>query len=194
MKKYTLVAFSLLAFAVSGLMARAQNADFVIKKVDVDFVQTPDFQVNANPIRPVGQRKNWAKIDVTFDAAPDYTDEVTINYYALLANHLLVGHVTHINVARGRELHSVMFISPQALDRITKGNKALNKTSFTNIAVTVGTAPAMSIANFKPGARGEWWAVPDMKPEEGLLLNKNETPFAPLGWDYYEASKPASAR
>lgn len=192
MKKYSLVAFSLLAFAVSGLTARAQNADFAIKKVDVDFVQTPDFQVNGNPIRPTGQPKKWAKIDVTFDAVPDYSDDVTINYYVLLADHLMVGHVNHINVARGRDLHSVMFISPQALDRITKGNKALNKTSFTNIAVTVGAGPAMSVANLKPGARGEWWTT--LKAEDGLLLNKSETPFASLGWDYYEPTKPASAR
>lgn len=192
MKKYTLVAFSLLAFAVSGLMARAQNAEFVIKKVDVDFVPTPDFQVNANPIRPTGQPKKWAKVDVTFEAVPEYSDEVAINYYVLLADHLMVGHVNHVNVARGRDLHSVMFISPQVLDRISKGNKGLNKTSFTNIAVTIGTGPAMSAVNYKPGARGEWWAT--MKQEDGLLLNKSETPFAPLGWDYYEATKPASAR
>jgi len=194
MKKYTLVALSLLAFAVSGLTARAQNADFTIKKVDVEFVPTPDYQVNGNPIRPTGQPKKWAKVDVVFDAVPDYSEAVTINYYVLLGEHLMVGHVDHINVARGRDLHSVMFISPQALDRITKGNRALNKTSFVNIAATVGSGPTMSISNLKPGARGEWWSAPGMKPEEGLLLNKIETPFAALGWDYYEATKPASGR
>jgi hypothetical protein len=192
MKKYTLLAFSLLAFAVSGLSARAQMADFVIKKVDVDFVPTPEYQVNPNPIRNMGPQKKWAKIDVTFEAIPDYTEEVVINYYALLFDHLLVGRVNHVNVSRGRDLHSVMFISPQALEKITRGNKGLNKTSFTNIAVTVGTAPNLSVANFKPGARGEWWTT--MKAEDGFLLNKSETPFAPLGWDFYEASKPAAAR
>lgn len=193
MKKYTLLALSLLAFVVVGLTARAQNADFVIKKVDVDFVPTPDFQVNGpNPIRnSSGSKKSWVKIDVTFDANPEFTEEVTLNYYALLFDQLLTGRVNHINVTRGRDLHSVMFISPQALDRIAKGSKALNRNSFTNIAVT---APGGSVGHFKPGARGEWWAGPDVKPVDGILLNKSDTPFAPLGWDYYEATKPASAR
>jgi hypothetical protein len=35
---------------------------------------------------------------------------------------------------------------------------------------------------------GEWW--PSFQQTPGFVLSKNETPFAPLAWDYYEAVKP----
>ena len=34
---------------------------------------------------------------------------------------------------------------------------------------------------------GEWWT--QFQQINGYLLNKNETPFAPLYWDYYEPVK-----
>ena len=35
--------------------------------------------------------------------------------------------------------------------------------------------------------KGQWWST--MQQVNGYVLNKNETPFAPLAWDYYEAIK-----
>ena len=41
-------------------------------------------------------------------------------------------------------------------------------------------------------ARPQWFsALPALT---GFVLNKNETPFAPLFWDHYEQIKPAGAR
>ena len=65
----------------------------------------------------------------------------------------------------------------------------------TQVSVTItqpGVSAPLAVGHMKAGAQGEWWAT--LKQEEGFLINKNETPFAPTGWDYYEDIKPANQR
>jgi len=192
MKKLTLLALTLLAYAVPCLAA--PGAEFAIKKVDVENPSSPEY---TGPIAVRWTPQKWVKIEVTFDAVPDFTDELTFNYYALTPdNRLFVGRVNHVNIAKGRDLHSVMYISPKSIQRISP-----HKTSpggglpLAQVTVTItkpGVSAALALGSYKAGGRGEWWAT--MKQEEGFLMNKSETPFAPLFWDYYEAVKPASAR
>ena len=192
MNKFLLIALALLAYAVTGLAV--PGAEFAIKKVDLDFPSSPDYQQNNfNAIRWAAQK--WAKMEVTFDAIPEITDELTFNYYVLLLDRVFVGHVTHVNIAKGRDLHSVMYISPKTLLRIVQRSTPPGTWPFTQVTVTItkpGVAAPLAIGNLQGGGRAEWWAT--MKQEDGFLMNRSETPFAPLVWDYYEAVKPAAAR
>jgi hypothetical protein len=194
MKKFTLLALTLLALALPGLGAPGAT-DFVVKKVDVDNPTSPDFQVAGAPgVRWTPQK--WVRMEVTFDAVPDLTDELQFNYYVLIADRLLVGHVNHVNITKGTGLHSVMYLSPKSIVRIMQ-KKQVNMTTLPIAQVTVtiskpGVAAPLAAGNYKPGGHGEWWNT--MKQEEGFLANKSETPFAPLNWDYYEAVKAAAAR
>ena len=52
-------------------------------------------------------------MEVEFSAAPEYTDELTFKYYILVNGKLLTGEVTHTNIADGRDIRSVMYVSPQ---------------------------------------------------------------------------------
>ena len=142
-------------------------------------------------------------MEVTFDAVPEFTDELTFNYYVNYSDRpaldrLFVGHVSHVNIAKGSGLHSAMFISPKTIQRILqKASKSFVPSNFpiTQVTVTItrpGVAAPIAVAHYKQGAQGEWWAT--MKQEDGFLMNKSETPFAPLFWDYYEAVKPAAGR
>lgn len=188
MKTLTLIASTLLAFASPAL---AGAGDFEVKKVDVQFVLTPEYQVNP-PVHQVRSAK-WMMIEVAFDAQPDFTNELTLNYYILFAGRTLVGHVNHVSIAKGRDLHSVAFISPKAIAQIT-GGKPVTNSDLDNVTVTItspGVSAPISAKSWK-GAPGEWWAT--RKQEEGYVLNKSETPWAPLAWDYYEAVKPAASR
>ncbi|MEI8235265.1 MAG: Amuc_1102 family pilus-like protein [Verrucomicrobiota bacterium] len=195
MKTLTLLAVTLLVYVAPCLAA--PGGDFVIKKVDVDYPPSPDFG-NQPGIRWTPQK--WGRMDVTFDAVPDFTEELTFNYYVLYDDHaspsrLFVGRVNHVNIAKGAGLHSVMYISPKTIQRLTQ-RKPVNFTSLplTQVTVTItkpGVAAPLAVGNFKAGGHGEWWTT--MKQEEGFLVNKSETPFAPVCWDYYEAVKPASA-
>ena len=187
MKKLTLFAFSLTALAASAFAA----GDFEIKKVSVEFVNTPQYSVN--PAAKQSPPQKWMQVEVAFDAKPDFTDELAFNYYILFAKRLFVGHVNHVSIQKGRDLHSVAYISPKAIAQIM-GGKLPNGSDLENVAVTItkpGVAAPLSMKGFKPST-GEWWA--NMKAEEGFVINKSETPFAPLAWDYYEALKPATSR
>ena len=93
-------------------------------------------------------------------------------------------------------LHSVMYISPKTLMRVMQ-KKQINIAALpiTQVTVTItkpGVAAVLAMGNLKGAGRAEWWTT--MKQEEGFLINKSETPFAPLNWDYYETVKPAGMR
>jgi hypothetical protein len=79
-----------------------------------------------------------------------------------------------------------MYVSPRALARIM-GNRAITPNVIQNVAVQIvqqgGVKSELSQDRAQPG----WFAA--MPPVAGLVLNKNETPFAPLYWDRYELIK-----
>ena len=184
MKKFTLFAFAISALASTVL---AGSSEFDVKKVEVSFVTSPEFQT-VPPAKPVRAQK-WMVIDVTFDAKPEFTDQLDLNYYVLFAKRLFVGHISHVSIQKGRELHSVAYIAPKAIAQILSG-KQPSPSDLENVGVSItkpGIAEAISSKSFRQ-ATGEWWAK--MKQEEGYVLNKSQTPFAPLSWDYYEALKP----
>lgn len=190
MKKLTLLALMLMSLALPSLAA-----DFAIKKIEVDTPVSPEYAVGNQPgIRWTPQK--WVRLDVAFDAVPELTDELQFNYYVFMADRLLVGRVTHVSIAKGQGLHSVMYISPKAILRIMQKKQVqVSPQLITQVSVTIakpGVAAPLAIGHFKTGAHGEWWTT--MKQEEGFLMNKSETPFAPLAWDYYEAVKTAPAR
>ncbi len=188
MKKLALFALTLLAAAAPVFSAASE---FDIKKVDVSFVFTPEYTVSP-PVKQVRSQK-WMAVEVTFDAKPDFTDELTFNYYVLFAKRLFVGQVNHVSIQKGRELHSVAYISPKAITQILGGRQP-TASDLENVTVTIskpGISTPIAEGSFKP-SRGAWWGT--MKAEPGFVVNKSETPFAPLSWDYYEALKPSSQR
>jgi len=200
MNKLSLIALTLLSFAAPCLAA--PGAEFVVKKVALDYPASPDIP-GASGAAIQWKAQQWVRIEVTFDAVADFTDELTFNYYVLYSDRpspdrLFVGRVNHVNIAKGPGLHSAMFISPKTLQRIAQrsSTKTFVPTNFpiTQVTVTItkpGVTAPIAIGSLKPGAQGEWWST--IKQEEGFLLNKSETPFASLHWDYYEALKPAGA-
>ncbi len=190
MKKFTFLALTLLAAAFIP-SASAQGSEYDIKKVDVAFVSTPEYRVDP-PARQVRAQK-WMQVEVTFEAKPDFTEELVFNYYIYFTKRLFVGQVHHVTIQKGRDLHSVAYISPKAIADILRG-KQLTPSDVENVSVTItkpGIAAPLASKSWKP-SQGEWWAT--MKQENGYVVDKSQTPFAPLSWDYYEALKPATTR
>jgi len=188
MKKVALFALTMLAAAAPVFSA---PAEYDIKKVDVSFVSTPEYTVNP-PAKQVRAEK-WMAVEVTFEAKPDFTDELAFNYYILFAKRLFVGQVHHVSIQKGRDLHSVAYISPRGIAQILNG-RTPTASDLENVSVTItkpGISAPIAAKSYKP-SQGEWWGV--MKQEQGFVVNKSETPFAPLAWDYYEALKPAASR
>ena len=171
-------------------LASAQTrpgADFQITKINRNLVSTPQFNYTGAQQYPANQRDRWLEVEVEFSAAPAFTDELTFKYFILLNGKLLTGEVTHTNIAAGRENRSVMYVSPRTLARFM-GNRAITENAVQNIAVQIVQQGAikgeLSLARTPP----QWYAA--MPQVSGFVLNKNETPFAPLYWERYEQIKP----
>jgi hypothetical protein len=182
-----LQAFVALCVANSVAAQARPGADFQLTKITKNLISTPQFAYTGAQQYPTNQRDRWLEVEVEFTAAPELTDELTFKYFILLNGRLLTGELTHVNVAAGRENRSVMYVSPRALARFM-GNRPIAPNAIQNIAVQIVQQGAikneLSLARTQP----QWYA--GLPAVSGFVLNKNETPFAPLYWDRYEQIKP----
>jgi hypothetical protein len=182
--KYILSAFAVIGFLGSSAMAQTslRPGDVKITKVLPSVVKTPEFQVTGgqNKRYKLGQ---WLEVEVEFETKPEDIEELTFRYTVLVEKKLLDGEVTHVNIPKGRDHYSVMYISPRSLEKLTDG-KALSPASIENVWVEVSrSGQVLHKESLKPGL------APNLQHLAGMILNKSETPFAPLYFDRYEAIK-----
>ncbi|MEI6563364.1 MAG: hypothetical protein WCO42_03540 [bacterium] len=137
--------------------------------------------------------REWVELGVQYDTEPDWIDEVSLQYYALLRNRaspgdyiLIKGVVTYLDVARGRTHQGVAYIRPAALERfgdiVGVAVEAVVKGEVVS-ALTEGRLSPQAPLPF------EWWKNPRLAPKEGYILDKSKTPFALINFDEYEALK-----
>ncbi len=162
---------------------RAPGArEFQITKITKNLAATPEYGIGQ--YRSAANER-WLEVEVEFNAAPEWTDELTLKYYILFNGRLLTGDVTHINISNGLN-RSVMYVLPVALARFA-GNRPLLPNIFQNIAVQIVQGGAVKDELSLTRAPAQWFAA--LPPITGFVLNKNETPFAPLYWDRYARIK-----
>ena len=183
------IALTILGFALaSPLLAQNRAADFRLTKIERDLILSPQYNYSGAE-RKNESRERWLRIDVQFSSVSDYTDELTFKYYVAINGKVLSGEVTHVNILAGREHWSVMYLPPHALAQSLQGRPA-STSLMENIAVQLvqkgEVKDELSLARAKP----QWFA--DFPAVTGLLLRKDETPFAPLFSDFYEQIKPAA--
>jgi hypothetical protein len=189
---FNMRANSLAAFLIFlPLIASAQTrpaADFQITKITRNLIPTPQFAYAGGAQNQTNQRDRWLEVEVEFKATPELTNELTFKYYILFNGTLLTGEVTHVNIPAGRENRSVMYVPPRTLARF--GNKrAITENSCQNIAVQIVQEGSVKTEASLNRAQPQWFeALPQVS---GLVLNKDQTPFAPLYWDRYEQIKTA---
>lgn len=181
--------FAALSFASAQTGAPAPGIR--LTKITRTLISSPNYSfTGAEQFQP-NQRDRWLEVEVEFTALAPFTPEATFRYEILVGGKLLTGEVTHVNIAAGKELRSVMYVPPRALDYVLN-NRALSISSVENIAVQVVVQGAVKDDLSLQRARAQWYAGLQAVPN--LVLNKNETPFAPLYWDRYAQIKPAAAR
>lgn len=193
---------SVLLAAVLPTQAQQPNTEYKITKIEPTFVESPTYS-GVRYDKRGAKAGNWLEVEVTFDwqprmKEPKYTEELTANFYILLKNPnqqngnkgtMLTGSVTLSSIPQGRDLHTVVYVSPRTLERMFDGKLPANADLAVNdIGVTLSKQGQMVATTSWKSKSGEWW--PSFQQTPGFVLNKNETPFAPLAWDYYEAIKP----
>ena len=189
------------ALAAATVIAQPVNTEFNIVKISPDLVTTPEYSFNYGPKnKKVARNKDFLEVEVSFDwqpknAKPEFLDELTFNYYILLNNKsrenpegtLLTGSVTHVAIPQAKAMNSVMYISPRTLERFFEGKSPTTASAAViDVGVTI-TKQGQLVAEASWKGRGQWWS--ELQQVSGYVLNKSETPFAPLAWDYYEAIK-----
>ncbi|MEI8293541.1 MAG: Amuc_1102 family pilus-like protein [bacterium] len=212
----TLILSTLLALCGCTLQAQTKP-EFSIKKIESAFVETPQFSAGSYRKQQPGAQRPlpWLEVDLSFERdevskeASKFADNLVVNFYILLNNGslsvdkkptLLVGAVTVSDVPYGKGLHVAAFVSPQSLARFFEGKPPA---SFQQAVVDVGATlsnangvVAISSSKSTEVARqGKGWWEEDaaMNKVSGRILDKSQTPFAPLAWDYYLPSKSQSA-
>ena len=192
---------SVLFFSPSPALAQQSSKDFEILKITPDLTTTAEYSVSFGPKnKKVPKNKELLELEVSFSwqpkaTKPEFLDELTFNYYILLNNKgrenpkgtLLTGSVTHVAIPQAKGLNSVMYVSPRTLERFFEGKiPSTASSAITDVGVII-TKQGQTVAEASWKGRGQWWSA--LQQVNGYVLNKNETPFAPLAWDYYEAIK-----
>jgi hypothetical protein len=154
-----------------------------LSKVQPAVVKTPEYNLSSGPQKR-SKPADWLEVEVEYETKAEEIDELTFTFTIMIEKKLLTGQVTHINIPKGREHFSVMYVAPRTLEKLT-GGKPLTGSSIENVWVTV-ERQGMKLdqpQSYKPGA------IPNLPQLTGLVLNKDETPFAPLFYDRYEPIK-----
>ena len=182
----------LLAMAMCCLPSstRAQapaTGNFTITKITKNLISAPQFTYSGDEQYVANQREMWLEVEVEFTSTAEFADDVTFKYFISVNGKILTGEVTHMNVLAGKGNRSVMYVPPKALERFN-GNRPVTQNAIQNIAVQIVQQGAVKDEANYARAAANWYA--SLPPVPGLMLNKNETPFAPLYWDRYEQIKP----
>src|SRR2546423_13226648 len=177
-----LFAAVLLPLQMQAQVRAPGGREFQITKITKNLIPTPDY--GPGQYRAAANVQ-WLEVEVEFSAASEWTDELTLKYYILFNGRLLTGEVTHVNISGGLN-RSVMYVLPVALSRFA-GNRPVLPNIVQNIAVQIVQGGAVKNELSLVRAPGQWFAA--LPPITGFVLNKNETPFAPLSWDRYAQIK-----
>jgi len=200
---FQIIAAALIAVDISAF-GQPPTTDYKILKVEPNFLESPTYSGPRYDKRGA-KAKSWLEIEVSFEwqprlRDPKFTDELTFNYYILLKNRspqypkgtLLVGSVTHMSIPQEKDMHSVVYVSPRTLERFFEGKVPANaEQALVDVGVTITKEGQRVAATSWKSKTGDWW--PQFQQTPGFILNKNETPFAPLAWDFHEAIKPKTA-
>ena len=183
MKTFLVSAIVTMAFVYHAAAQAPGPVAVKIGKIEPQGVKPPEYNITGGPQKR-SKIGTWLEVEVEFETKGGDADELTFAYTILVENTLLTGSVTHVNIPPGRDHYSVVYVSPRSLEKLT-GGKPLTSASIQNVWVTVTRQGQI----LDQAAAPKKVAIPNLPQTAGLVLNKGETPFAPLFFDRYEAIK-----
>ena len=175
-------------------------------------VGDPSFEELQSPVISEGNGKrfapkDWLEIEVEVkvgrlkeEPKDGYLDEFKVNWHVVVKgqdrkNYWIKKTVTHVNLSREDSVFVSIYLSPNTLRRITGKDRA-SKSDLEAIGGEIEYRGKM-VGSFSHGEKDGWWTK-TLKSVEVTqkfpLLNKTQTPFAPLWYDRYAEVKPVDAR
>jgi len=158
-------------------------ASIKLGKLEISAPTTPEYQITGGQNKRY-KIKNWLEIEISYETKAEEIDELTFKFTALVEGKLLDGEVTYMNISKG-EHYAVMYISPKSLEKLT-GGKPFTSAGLTNVWVEVNRQGQVLGREQQKNT-----AQPNVARVAGMIVNKTQTPFAPLYYDRYEEIKAA---
>ena len=161
---------------------------------DRALVKTPYYRTSVTA-GASSQPQDWAEIALTYDALPEWIDELVVRYYVLTmrvaegggkAYSLYKLSVRYVDIEKGRSHQSTAYLMPTALKR--HGKVVAIGVEVVHEGQVVGEMSETDIP-VPPGEK--WWKNPtvvDSKivvTREGYLLNRSDSPFRLVNIDDY---------
>lgn len=157
--------------------APAARIPIAIRKVEMEQIETPLYNVRGPNQQPT--RKKWVRLYAEFDAEPDWSDDLTFNFYLAVRGKaetappfsVFKGAVSYVNVPKGRRHMAEVFVHPVMFERYGEPGP---------IALEVRQGGRLIAQSGKPEPATPWWNDPRYIPQEGALLDRSRSPFALL--------------
>jgi hypothetical protein len=188
------VALALLSsFSISQAQQGPVKVD--VGKIIVTTPFTPRLSTDGKENSKRDDQKVWLEVEVEFKADmkgdDDYLNTLSFDYFIYFnvaakdgQRKLYTTTVNHINVPKGEDMFSVVYVSPTSLGKIFGKDKRITSSDVW-VAVEVKSNGALVGGDANEGKSKKWWQSQNVARVTDLLLNKNQTPFAPLWWDRY---------
>ncbi len=180
----------------SSATADAQVYKVTPVKPTFDDLQSPEFSGGKQKsFKP----RDWLEVEAAFTvqmspAPPSNTAEkVLVKWYLAVAHPekagaylLLTKDVTHVNVPLETEIFSSIYLSPSSVTRLTGSDRGGKKAvAYVGYEVVIN---GVKVAEETDKGKVGWWNQPSDKisrSETVPILDKTQTPFAPMWWDRY---------
>lgn len=192
------IAVAACTLASSVAQSPAKQSEIKIERLKVELLKTPQVQAQGLPNKRVLKAGEWLEVEVELSARADVND-VSLKFHCLVMNpdqslSHYIGEVTHTRIPKGRDRHSAMFLDPRTLDSITEGKSFSMNTNVKAAWVELKKGGEEIDLKFEGNGvtqQNVKAALDGGKAREitGSFLNKNQTPFGLLLWDYYEPVK-----
>ena len=189
-------------FAVGAGQAQIQH-QITRAKVNFEMQQTPEYSVSGPKAKRTSPLE-WLEIEVELDLETKdksgYIDQLDAEFYVGVKDSndggkplLLSGKIVFTEVrALEKKAWLSAYISPAALAKTT-GKSKPSKADLEAVAVTISgpglRAPITESIGVTYKKEAPWFNSAALKKQEGLILAKSKTPFAPLWTDRYPLTK-----
>lgn len=163
---------------------------FKIKNIRQQLLAAPNIKgaVTGTGASGSSLQKKWLEIECEFESAPDWADDVQLKFYVLLVGKdkepkMFGGELTLVNVEKGRGHLSAMYMHPNTVLRYGRGGVEA-------VHVELWYKGQRADMETLPLPRTRWWE--GSEATKGFLLNSQQTPWASVAYERFEALKPSS--
>ena len=141
--------------------------------------------------KKIPRPRDWVEVEVEFELSDkiikeDFVEAVMVRYYIAIrgkeGSYMMTGDVTHVNVATGEDLYSLVYLPPSVVDFAKGKDSKVNSSDVLAVGVAI-FVNGVEIAREAMGQPSGWWLQPGSLISKPGVLAKGKTPFALLWID-----------